>query len=125
MVIIFSLSSSQKPCLISLPTLQFLKTQLESYFSPEKTSLVAQTVKHLPTMRKPRFSPWVGKVSWRRKWQPTPVSLPGKSHSQRSLVGYSPWVAKSWTRLNDFTSLHFSPEIFSDYSSFLDYSMNL
>ena len=35
-----------------------------------------------------RFSPWVGKIPWRRKWQPTPVFLPGKSHGQRSLVGY-------------------------------------
>ena len=33
---------------------------------------------------------WVRKISWRRKWQPTPVFLPGKSHGQRSLVGYSP-----------------------------------
>ena len=32
--------------------------------------------------------------SWRRKWQPTPVFLPGKSHGQRSLVGYSPWGHK-------------------------------
>ena len=32
--------------------------------------------------------------SWRRKWQPTPVFLPGKSHRQRSLVGYSPWGCK-------------------------------
>ena len=37
-----------------------------------------------------RFDPCVGKRAWRRKWQPTPVSLPGKSHGQRSLVGYSP-----------------------------------
>ena len=37
------------------------------------------------------FDPWVGKIPWRRKWQPTPVFLPGKSHGQRSLVGYSPW----------------------------------
>ena len=36
------------------------------------------------------FDPWVGKIPWRRKWQPTPVFLPGKSHGQRSLVGYSP-----------------------------------
>ena len=35
------------------------------------------------------FFPWVGKVPWRRKWQPTPVFSPGKSHGQRSLVGYS------------------------------------
>ena len=37
-----------------------------------------------------RFSPWVRKIFWRRKWPPTPVFLPGKSHGQRSLVGYSP-----------------------------------
>ena len=36
------------------------------------------------------YLPWVGKILWRRKWQPTLVSLPGKSHGQRSLVGYSP-----------------------------------
>ena len=38
--------------------------------------------------------PWVGKIPWRRKWQPTPVFLPGKSHGQRSLAGYSPWDLK-------------------------------
>ena len=37
-----------------------------------------------------RFDPWVGKMPGRRKWQPTPVSLPGESHGHRSLVGYSP-----------------------------------
>ena len=36
------------------------------------------------------FSPWVGKVPWSRKWQPTPVFLPRESHAQRSLAGYSP-----------------------------------
>ena len=41
---------------------------------------------------------------WRRKWQPTPVCLPGESHAQRSLVGYSSRVAKSQTQLSDFTS---------------------
>ena len=41
-----------------------------------------------------RFDPWVRKMSWRRKWQPTPVSLPGSSHGQRSPVGYSPWGHK-------------------------------
>ena len=49
------------------------------------------------------FDPWVGKIPWRRKWQPTPVFLPGESHGWRSLVGYSPRVAKSRTRLSDFT----------------------
>ena len=41
--------------------------------------------------RRRRFDPWVGKIPWRRKWQPTPVLLPGKSHGQRSLVGFRPW----------------------------------
>ena len=40
---------------------------------------------------------------WRRKWQPTPVFLPGESHGRRSLVGYSPRVTKSRTQLSDFT----------------------
>ena len=40
------------------------------------------------------FDPWVGKITWRRKWQPIPVFLPGKSHGQRSLSGYSPWACK-------------------------------
>ena len=35
--------------------------------------------------------PWLGKIPWRRAWQPTPVFLPGEPHGQRSLVGYSSW----------------------------------
>ena len=48
---------------------------------------------------RPGFDPWVGKIPWWRKWQSTPVLLPGKSHGQRSLVGYSPWgrrVGHDW-----------------------------
>ena len=56
--------------------------------------------------RRPRFDPWVGKIPWRRKWHPTPVLLPGKSHGRRSLVGYSPWGRKE----SDTTErLHFHP----------------
>ena len=40
------------------------------------------------------FDPWDKKISWRKKWQPTPLCLPGKSHGQRILVGYSPWDYK-------------------------------
>ena len=40
------------------------------------------------------FDPWVGKIPWRRKWQPSPVFLPGKSQGQRGLAGYSPWGGK-------------------------------
>ena len=37
---------------------------------------------------------WVRKIPWKKKWQPTPVLLPGKSHGQKSLEGYSPWGCK-------------------------------
>ena len=61
-------------------------------------SLVAQMVKKKKKMcqqcRRPGFDPWVGKIPWRRAWQLTPVFLPGESHGQRSLVGYSPWGAE-------------------------------
>ena len=40
------------------------------------------------------FDPWVGKIPWRRAWQPTPVFLHGEFHGQRSLPGYSPWGHK-------------------------------
>ena len=50
-------------------------------------------VKNSPAMRRCRFDPWVGKIPWRREWQPTPF-LPGKSHGQRSLAGYSGWGLK-------------------------------
>ena len=42
------------------------------------------------------FDPWVGKIPWRRAWQPTPVFSPGEFHRQRSLAGYSPWGRKEW-----------------------------
>ena len=45
------------------------------------------------------FDPWIGKIPWRRKWHPNPGFLPGKSHGQRSLVGYSRGLAKSRARL--------------------------
>ena len=51
-------------------------------------------IKNSPAKQETQFDPWVGKIPWRRKWQPTPVSLPGEFHGQRSLVGSSPWSFK-------------------------------
>ena len=52
--------------------------------------------------------PWVGKIPWRRKWQPTPIALetllPGKSHGQRRLEGYSPRGRK---KSDTMEQLHF------------------
>ena len=48
--------------------------------------------------RRRGFNPWVAKIHWRRKWQPTPVRLPGESRGRRSLAGYSPWGCKTVRR---------------------------
>ena len=56
---------------------------------------MVQTVKYLPAMQEIR------KIPWRRKWQPTPVLLPGKSQGQSSLEGYSPQGHKESDILSD------------------------
>ena len=55
---------------------------------------MAQIVRNPPAMQETKLKPWVGKIPWRREWQHTPVLLPGESHGQRSLAGYSPWGHK-------------------------------
>ena len=56
--------------------------------------------------RRCRFNPWVGKIPWRRKWQPTSVFLPGETHGQRSLESTVHRVTKSQTRLSAHTHTH-------------------
>ena len=67
-------------------------------------------VKNLPAnagdARECGFIPWIGTISWRRNWQPTLVFLPGKSHGQRSLVGYNHGVIKSQTQLSTWGCIH-------------------
>ena len=85
---------------VSIPSSEFSRLRCDFYPAYQlcRTSLVAQTVKAVKVSayngRRPRFDPWLGKIPWRRKWQPTPVLLPGKSHGRRSLVGYSSWSCK-------------------------------
>ena len=45
-------------------------------------------------LKRLEFDPWVRRIPWGRAWQPTPLFLPGESHGQRSLAGYSPWGRK-------------------------------
>ena len=74
----------------------FFKSQYRS-----RTSLVAQWWGfHLP-VQEMWVPSLVGKLSWRRKWQPTPVFLPGKFHGQRSLAATVHGVAESQTRLSN------------------------
>ena len=81
--------------------LAWKKYNLYSAFRRKKRSFsvcwdfpIAQMAKNLPECRRSGFNTWVRKILWRRKWQPTPVFLPGESHRQRSLVGYNPWSHK-------------------------------
>ena len=60
----------------------------------KKAFFMARDKTSMCQLRRPRFNAWVRKIPWRRKWQPTPVFLPGKSHGQRSLAGYIHEVAK-------------------------------
>jgi len=68
--------------------------------------------------RRPRFDPQVRKIPWRRKWQSSPVFLPGKFHGQKSLVGYSPWGHKKsdmteWLSAHDPVKILFPDFIFA------------
>ena len=67
---------------------------LVSKWVKDWASLVAQLVKNLPAVRETQVRSLGWEDPWRRKWQPTLVFLPGKSHGQRSLVGCSPWGRK-------------------------------
>ena len=63
---------------------------------------------HCRRRKRRGFDPWVGKIAWNRKWQPTLVMLPGKSHGQRSLAGNSPW-ARTESDMTEVTVLsHYS-----------------
>ena len=77
-------------------------------FAVEETwALIGQMVKNLPAVQRPRFDPWVGKIPWRREWQPTPVFLSREFHGQRSLAGHSPWGRKELD-MTEWLTLSFS-----------------
>ena len=63
------------------------------------------------------FDPWVREILWRRAWQPIPVFLPGESHGQRRLVGYSPWGCKESDTTEATKHSTFLPEQFSGIST--------
>ena len=91
-VVLLNISSShcQSPTSLAVYARRELKHTTPQYGA----SLVVQLVKNLQC-RRPGFDFWVRKIPWRRKWQPTPVFLPGKSHGQRSLVElHSVWGCK-------------------------------
>jgi len=88
-------------CNKMLFTAMFVTVKIRSIQHPSRTSPVAQRLKQCGG---PEFNPWVRKIPWRRKWQPTPAFLPGESHGWKSLVGYSPRGCKE---LDTTERLHF------------------
>ena len=106
-------SAGGAPLLTSLQVIALLKTLFllppPHPRTPNPHPAMAQQVKNSSAMQETQEvwvpSPWVRKIPWRRKWQPTPVFLPGEFHGQRSLAGYSPWGHKEsdtteWLRLS-------------------------
>ena len=55
---------------------------------------MAQTVNNMPAMQETQIQSLGQEDPWRKKWQPTPLFLPGEFHRQRNLAGYSPWGHK-------------------------------
>ena len=64
------------------------------YIGFSSGSVIKEYTCQFKRCRRPRLDPCVGKIPWRREWQPIPVFLPGESHGPSSLVGYSPWGHK-------------------------------
>ena len=88
-------------CIINLPSFHWM---LPRWCSGKESACQCRRCKrHV-------FDPWVGKIPWRRKWQPTPGLLPGESHGQRSLAGCSLWGCK-----DSDTTLQLSMLVFTNH----------
>ena len=87
----------QSPLCLGLTENGILRYQVAHPFRNSKDGMVFVKLNPCRNKLSPMndgFDPWVRKIPWKREWLPTPKFLPGKSHGQRSLVGYSPWGCK-------------------------------
>ena len=91
--------------LFSLYIFNIITNTLECKYTMLLGSPGGSVVKNPLSMQETQFDALVGKVPWRRAWQPTPVLLPGESRGQGSLVGYSPWGRKELD-LTEWLSRH-------------------
>ena len=98
----FQVSSSPNP----FPPLTLIPLHTANTFTHSLSCILVLNIEYTPTQEGFRgglagkesacqhrtcgFNPWVRKITWRRKWQPTPLFLTGKFHGQRSLAGYNP-----------------------------------
>ena len=75
------------------------------------------------SQKRHRYNPWVWKTPWKRKWQPTPVFLPGKFHRQKSLADYGPWghsqIWLKWLRMDRQNFVIIDPKSTSPHSLLL------
>ena len=75
------------------------RVDLIFFLTPPQVAQWLRICLPMQEMQKTPFNAWVEKIPWKRKWQPTPVFLPGESHEQRSWWAVVHGVVKSWTRL--------------------------
>ena len=102
---------------------KILQARLQLYVNCELPDVQAGFRKGRGTRDQHWFHPWIGRIPWRRVWQPTPVFLPGEPHGQRSLMGYSPWghkesdTTEATKHAHDIT-LHFRNSVINIIISF-------
>ena len=98
------------PRLGALSSLRPRKPDVAPHLAAPIAAMASQVVKNPPAntggIMRLGFHPWIGMIPWRRAWQPTPVFLPGESHGQRSLVGYSPWGRRVRHNWSDLAHMH-------------------
>ena len=100
-----------------------LKRLSSMVISVNRASQVVLVVSQCKRCKRQGFDPCVGNIPWRRKWQPTPLFLPGKSHGQKSLEGYSPRglkrVGHDWAHTHIWESSHEHQKIYIWWRHFL------
>ena len=89
-VLLFIVSFPCCLCLVNIFKWTTVLSRLPRWLSGKESAFQCRSC------RRHGFDPWVREIPWRRKWQPTPIVVQGKSHGQKSLAGYSPWVHKEW-----------------------------
>ena len=101
-----------------------VKTYYTRQVEQALASLVAHMIKNWPASGRPGFNPWIGKIPWRREWPPSSVFLPGESHGQRSLAGYSPQGCKESDMSEWLTLIQECVQYFIHYYSIKDSIQN-
>ena len=102
----------------------FIQAKLKIITQEQWEALVIQELKNLPAVQEKWIWSLCPEDPWRRKWQPSPVFLPGKPHGQRSLAGYSPWGPKELD-MNEQLSTHLLALTVSLSSCFLYFQLYL